>query len=214
MTQRLHNFYTQQIVPELKKKLNYKNTLAVPRLEKIVINRGLGLGGGTPKGQVLSGKQAKQEQKKETGRDLNHFSSWKQELSVLSGQMGVVSVSKKDIAGFKIRRKNVVGIYVTLRGDRMYGFLDRLINLALPRIRDFQGLSRNSLDGHGNYSLGLSEQLMFPEILYDKILKGGIRGMDISIVTSSKTDDEAYALLKEFGLPFKETRQTRHNTKN
>lgn len=197
MTQRLQTFYTQKIIPELKKKFSYKNTLAVPRLEKIVINRGLG-------------QQA--DQKKDTGKSTgsqgplqgNYLSSWKQELSVLSGQMGVVSVSKKDIAGFKIRRKNVVGIYVTLRGNRMYGFLDRLINLALPRIRDFQGLQRNSLDGHGNYSLGLSEQLMFPEILYDKILKGGIRGMDISIVTSSKTDDEAYALLKEFGMPFKE----------
>ena len=198
MTQRLHTFYIQQIIPELKKQLNYKNTLAVPRLEKIVINRGLG---------------QQTELKKETGRASstsqsggNYLSSWKQELSVLSGQMGVVSVSKKDIAGFKIRRKNVVGLYVTLRGNRMYGFLDRLINLALPRIRDFQGLSRKSLDGHGNYSLGLSEQLMFPEILYDKILKGGIRGMDISIVTSSKNDDEAFLLLKQFGMPFKDAR--------
>ena len=197
MTQRLQTFYIEKIIPELKKKFNYTNTLAVPRLEKIVINRGLG-----------HQTDLKKETSKNTGAAAqpqgNHLSSWKQELSVLSGQMGVVSVSKKDIAGFKIRRKNVVGIYVTLRGNRMYGFLDRLINLALPRIRDFQGLNQNSLDGHGNYSLGLSEQLMFPEILYDKILKGGIRGMDISIVTSSKTDEEAYALLKEFGLPFKE----------
>lgn len=211
MTQRLQTFYTQQIVPELKKKLNYKNTLAVPRLEKIVINRGIGLASGSASSS--KGAKAKQDQKKEVGRDTNQLSSWKRELSLLSGQMGVVSVSKKDIAGFKIRKKNVVGIYVTLRGDRMYGFLDRLVNLALPRIRDFQGLSRTSLDGHGNYSLGLSEQLMFPEILYDKILKGGIRGMDISIVTSSKTDDEAYALLKEFGMPFKETRQNSQKMK-
>lgn len=197
MTQRLQTFYIQKIIPELKKKFNYKNTLAVPRLEKIVINRGLGQ-------QMDLKKDSTKNNSRENQPQGNHLSSWKQELSILSGQMGVVSLSKKDIAGFKIRRKNVVGIYVTLRGNRMYGFLDRLINLALPRIRDFQGLNQNSLDGHGNYSLGLSEQLMFPEILYDKILKGGIRGMDISIVTSSKTDEEAYALLKEFGLPFKE----------
>ena len=196
MTQRLQTFYIQKIIPELKTKFNYKNTLAVPRLEKIVINRGLGQQVDLKKDSKGSGTQSQPQG--------NHLSSWKQELSLLSGQMGVVSLSKKDIAGFKIRRKNVVGVYVTLRGNRMYGFLDRLINLALPRIRDFQGLNQNSLDGHGNYSLGLSEQLMFPEILYDKILKGGIRGMDISIVTSSKTDEEAYALLKEFGMPFKE----------
>lgn len=197
MTQRLQTFYIQKIIPELKKRFNYKNTLAVPRLEKIVINRGLGQ-------QVEVKKDINKTSGAQTPSQGNHLSSWKQELSVLSGQMGVVSLSKKDIAGFKIRRKNIVGVYVTLRGNRMYGFLDRLINLALPRIRDFQGLNQNSLDGHGNYSLGLSEQLMFPEILYDKILKGGIRGMDISIVTSSKTDEEAYALLKEFGMPFKE----------
>lgn len=197
MTQRLQTFYIQKIIPELKKRFKYKNTLAVPRLEKIVINRGLGQ-------QVDLKKDITKTSGVQTSSQGNHLSSWKQELSVLSGQMGVVSLSKKDIAGFKIRRKNVVGVYVTLRGNRMYGFLDRLINLALPRIRDFQGLNQNSLDGHGNYSLGLSEQLMFPEILYDKILKGGIRGMDISIVTSSKTDEEAYALLKEFGMPFKE----------
>lgn len=197
MTQRLQTFYIQKIIPELRKKFNYKNTLAVPRLEKIVINRGLGQ-------QVELKKDINKASGTQTQSQGNYLSSWKQELSVLSGQMGVVSLSKKDIAGFKIRRKNVVGVYVTLRGNRMYGFLDRLINLALPRIRDFQGLNQNSLDGHGNYSLGLSEQLMFPEILYDKILKGGIRGMDISIVTSSKTDEEAYALLKEFGMPFKE----------
>lgn len=212
MTQRLQTFYVQKIIPELKKKFNYKNTLAVPRLEKIVINRGLGLGKANQTDLKKDTSKTNKLQSSTSNNSLsqsqgNYLSSWKQELSVLSGQMGVVSVSKKDIAGFKIRRKNVVGLYVTLRGNRMYGFLDRLINLALPRIRDFQGLSRNSLDGHGNYSLGLSEQLMFPEILYDKILKGGIRGMDISIVTSSKTDDEAYALLKEFGMPFKETRQ-------
>lgn len=203
MTQRLQTFYIQQIIPELKKKLNYKNPLAVPRLEKIVINRGLGQ-------QTPSKKENNKTSSVQGQSQGNYLASWKQELSVLAGQMGVVSLSKKDIAGFKIRRKNVVGLYVTLRGTRMYGFLDRLINLALPRIRDFQGLSRNSLDGHGNYSLGLSEQLMFPEIIYDKILKGGIRGMDISIVTSCKTDDEAFALLKEFGMPFRESREKKN----
>ena len=125
-----------------------------------------------------------------------------QELSTIAGQKGVVTRSKKAIAGFKLREKTPVGVSVTLRGDRMYGFLDRLINLALPRIRDFQGISMKSFDGQGNYSFGLNEQLMFPEIEYDKIQQ--IRGMDISIVTTSKTDVEGFALLKAFGMPFKQ----------
>jgi large subunit ribosomal protein L5 len=124
------------------------------------------------------------------------------ELTTIAGQKGVVTRSKKAIAGFKLREKTPVGVSVTLRGDRMYGFLDRLINLALPRIRDFQGISMKSFDGQGNYSFGLNEQLMFPEIEYDKIQQ--IRGMDISIVTTSKTDVEGFALLKAFGMPFKQ----------
>ena len=122
-------------------------------------------------------------------------------MTVIAGQKGVITRSKKAIAGFKLRQKMPVGVSVTLRGERMYGFLDRLINLALPRIRDFQGISPKSFDGHGNYSLGLEEQLMFPEIDYDKIDQ--IRGMDISIITTSKSDQEGLALLKEFGMPFK-----------
>jgi len=122
------------------------------------------------------------------------------ELTIIAGQKGIVTRSKKAIAGFKLRQKMPVGISVTLRGEKMYGFLDRLINLALPRIRDFQGISPKSFDGHGNYSLGLEEQLMFPEIDYDKIDQ--IRGMDISLITTSKNDQEGLALLKQFGMPF------------
>ncbi len=123
------------------------------------------------------------------------------ELSVITGQHGIMTRAKKAIAGFKLRQKMPVGVVVTLRGERMYAFLDRLINLALPRIRDFQGMNPKSFDGHGNYSLGLDEQLMFPEIDYDKIDQ--IRGMDISIITTAQTDQEGLALLKSFGMPFK-----------
>lgn len=126
--------------------------------------------------------------------------SCSKELSTITGQQGVLTRAKKAIAGFKLRQKMPVGIVVTLRGERMYAFLDRLINLALPRIRDFQGMNAKSFDGHGNYSLGLEEQLMFPEIDYDKIDQ--IRGMDISIITTADTDEEAKALLKSFGMPF------------
>ena len=157
----------------------YKNKHQVPRLDKIVINRGLG----------------------DASQNAKLLESCSKELSIITGQQGVVTRSKKAIAGFKLRQKMPVGLVVTLRGERMYAFLDRLINLALPRIRDFQGVSLRSFDGHGNYSLGLEEQLMFPEIDYDKIDQ--IRGMDISIVTQAKTDQEAIALLKAFGMPFK-----------
>ena len=157
----------------------YKNKLQVTRIEKIVINRGLG----------------------DASQNAKILDSSLNELSLIAGQKGIVTRSKKAIAGFNLRQKNPVGVSVTLRGERMYSFLDRLINLALPRIRDFQGVSPRSLDGYGNYSLGLEEQLMFPEIDYDKIDQ--VRGMDISIVTSSQNDAECLALLKEFGMPFR-----------
>nr|YP_009105509.1 ribosomal protein L5 [Lobosphaera incisa]AIT94260.1 ribosomal protein L5 [Lobosphaera incisa] len=179
ITQRLKKLYFETIVPKLTTQFNYKNKLQVPRIEKIVINRGLG----------------------DASQNAKILDSSLKEITIIAGQRGVISRSKKAIAGFKLREKTPVGITVTLRGERMYGFLDRLINLALPRIRDFQGINPKSFDGHGNYSLGLEEQLMFPEIDYDKIDQ--IRGMDISIIISSKNDQEALALLKQFGMPFK-----------
>ena len=179
MVQRLQTFYQEKIVPQLMDQFHYKNKHQVPRLEKIVINRGIG----------------------DASQNSKLLESCSKELSIITGQQGIITRSKKAIAGFKLRQKMPVGIVVTLRGERMYAFLDRLINLALPRIRDFQGITLKSFDGHGNYSLGLEEQLMFPEIDYDKIDQ--IRGMDISIVTKSNTDQEALALLKAFGMPFK-----------
>jgi len=179
MTQRLKTLYHEKILPTLFKKLQYKNIHEVPALKKIVINRGIG----------------------DASQNNKILESFVKELSIIAGQKGVITRSKKSIAGFKIREKMPVGVSVTLRDDRMYGFLDRLINLALPRVRDFQGISLKSFDKNGNYSLGLEEQLMFPEIEYDKIDQ--IRGMDISIVTTAKNQEEGLALLKEFGLPFK-----------
>jgi large subunit ribosomal protein L5 len=179
MVQRLEKFYYEKIVPQLMEEFHYKNTHQVPVLGKIVINRGLG----------------------DASQNAKLLDSCSKELGMITGQQGVVTRSKKAIAAFKLREKMPVGMVVTLRGEKMYGFLDRLVNLALPRIRDFQGLSIKSFDGHGNYSLGLEEQLMFPEIDYDKIDQ--VRGMDISIVTSAKNDQEVRALLHAFGMPFK-----------
>jgi large subunit ribosomal protein L5 len=179
MVQRLQQFYENKIVPQLTEQFTYKNKHQVPDLEKIVINRGLG----------------------DASQNAKLLDSCSKELSMITGQQGVLTRAKKAIAGFKLRQKVPVGVVVTLRGERMYAFLDRLVNLALPRIRDFQGMNSKSFDGHGNYSLGLDEQLMFPEIDYDKIDQ--VRGMDISIVTTARTDQEAMALLKGFGMPFK-----------
>ena len=183
MGQRLKNFYLEKVSKELQEKYQYKNIHQIPKVSKIVINRGLG----------------------EASQNTQLVEASVQEITTLSGQKSLVTKSRKAIAGFKIRENMPVGISVTLRGERMYAFLDRLIHLALPRIRDFQGLSGQSFDGHGNYSLGLKEQLMFPELDYDKIDKS--RGMDISIVTSSKTDEEAFFLLQELGMPFREPLQ-------
>lgn len=179
MTQRLKTHYLNAIVPNLVSKFQYKNTHQVPKIEKIVINRGIG----------------------DASQNNKVLESFLNELGLIAGQKGVVTRSKKSIAGFKIREEMPVGVCVTLRGDRMYGFLDRLIHLALPRVRDFQGISPKSFDKNGNYSLGLEEQLMFPEIDYDKIDQ--LRGMDVSIVTTAKNQEEGLALLTEFGLPFK-----------
>jgi len=179
MTQRLKKHYLETIVPQLSKQFNYKNVHEVPQLKKIVINRGIG----------------------DASQNTKVLESFIKELGIIAGQKGVITKSKKSIAGFKIREQMPVGVTVTLRGDRMFGFLDRLIHLALPRVRDFQGISPKSFDKHGNYSLGLEEQLMFPEIEYDKIDQ--IRGMDITLVTTAKNQEESLALLKQFGLPFK-----------
>lgn len=179
MAQRLKKYYSEKVVPQLSEQFKYKNTHEVPRVTKVVINRGVGQGA-------------------QNAKTLEYCLN---ELTSIAGQCGVVTRSTKAIAGFKVRENQAVGIAVTLRGERMYAFLDRLINLALPRIRDFQGISSKSFDGHGNYSLGLEEQLMFPEIDYDQIDQ--IRGMDVTIVTSSSTDEEATALLRGLGMPFK-----------
>nr|ALO21278.1 ribosomal protein L5 [Chloromonas radiata] len=179
MTQRLKTYYIETIIPKLKNQFKYENIQQVPKIEKIVINRGIGA--------------ASQNQK--------IVDSSLKELAMIAGQKGIITRSKKAIAGFKLREQMPVGVVVNLRGNRMYGFLDRLINLALPRVRDFQGINPKSFDKHGNYSLGLEEQLMFPEIEYDKIDQ--VRGMDISIVTTATKQAEGLALLKEFGLPFK-----------
>lgn len=178
-TQRLKKQYVETIVPALITKFQYKNSHQVPKIEKIVINRGIG--------------SASQNQKM--------VDSALKELGMIAGQKGIITRSKKAIASFKLREQMPVGVSVTLRGNRMYGFLDRLIHLALPRVRDFQGINPRSFDKKGNYSLGLEEQLMFPEIEYDKIDQ--VRGMDISIVTTATKQEEGLTLLQEFGLPFK-----------
>ena len=179
MVQRLDKFYQTTVLPQLKDQFKYSNTHRVPELEKIVINRGLGY----------------------ASQNSKLLESCSNELSIITGQHGITTRSKKAIAGFKLRQKMPVGLVVTLRKERMYAFLDRLINLALPRIRDFQGMNPKSFDGHGNYSLGLDEQLMLPEIDYDKIDQ--ILGMDISIITTAKNDEEGIALLSAFGMPFR-----------
>ena len=178
MIPRLKDQYRTQLIDELKKQLNIENTNAVPKLEKIVINIG-------------DGKAATD------GRALE---SMVDELTAISGQKPVIKRAKKSIAGFKIREGMPIGCTVTLRGDRMYSFLERFINLALPRIRDFRGVNPKSFDGRGNYTVGVKEQLIFPEISFDKI--DSIRGMDITIVTSAKSDQEGKALLQELGMPF------------
>ncbi len=176
---RLKEFYKEKVLPELMSDLSYKSVMEVPRIEKITLNIGLG--------EAVSDKKVVEHAVKD--------------LTAISGQKPVVTFARKSIAGFKIRDGWPIGCKVTLRKDRMYEFLDRLISIAIPRIRDFRGLNRKSFDGRGNYSMGIKEQIIFPEVDYDKI--DAIRGMDISITTSAKTDDEARALLEKFNLPMK-----------
>jgi large subunit ribosomal protein L5 len=176
---RLRTRYDSEVRAQLLSDLGLSNVMEVPRLEKIVIN--MGVGRATQQQSLLEGAV--------------------RDLTAIAGQKPVVTKARQSIAGFKLRQGNAIGCMVTLRGDRMWEFLDRLISLAIPRIRDFRGLSPRSFDGHGNYTFGVTEQLIFPEINYDKI--DSTRGMDITIVTSARTDDEGRALLLAFGFPFR-----------
>lgn len=175
---RMRDFYNSEVVPAMMKKFSYKNIMQVPKIEKIVINMGVGEAKDNPK----------------------TLESAVNDLTTISGQKPVITKARKSIANFKIREGMPIGCKVTLRGDKMYDFADRLISLALPRVRDFRGVSGNSFDGRGNYSMGIKEQLIFPEISYDKIDK--VRGMDIIFVTTAKTDEEAKELLTLLGMPF------------
>lgn len=176
---RLLTAYRNNIVPEMMKAFNYKNSLQAPRLKKIVVNIGLG----------------------EATQDIKMLEAAQNELAVITGQKPVTTRAKKAIANFKIRRGSAIGCKVTLRRSMMYEFLDRLITVAIPRIRDFRGLSPDSFDSHGNYSFGLNEQVIFPEVDVDKIMK--THGMDITIVTNAKSREEAFEVLKLFGMPFR-----------
>ena len=178
MSSRMKDFYKTEVVPGLIKKFNYQNPMEVPKLDKIVINMGVG-------------------EAKENPKALESAVS---DLTIISGQKPIITKAKKSIANFKLREGMAIGCKVTLRGEKMYDFADRLISLALPRVRDFRGVSADSFDGRGNYALGIKEQLIFPEISYDKIDK--VRGMDIIFVTTAKTDEEAKELLTLMGMPF------------
>lgn len=179
MAARLKEKYTNEIVPSLMSKFNYTSIMQVPKVEKIIINMGVG----------------------EAVANAKTLDSAVEDLQIIAGQKPVVTRAKKSIAGFKLREGMPIGAKVTLRGERMYHFLDKLMNVSLPRVRDFRGISSKAFDGRGNYTLGLKEQLIFPEIEYDKIDK--VRGMDIVIVTSAKTDEEARELLTQMGMPFR-----------
>lgn len=176
---RLKEKYLKEIVPSLAKKYNHKSLMAVPKIEKIVVN--MGVGDATTNSKLLE--------------------SACNDLELITGLKPVTTKAKKSIAGFKLREGAEIGCKVTLRGENMYVFLDKLVNIALPRVRDFRGVSPKSFDGRGNYTLGIKEQLIFAEIVYDNVLK--IRGMDIVIVTTAKTNEEAYDLLSELGIPFR-----------
>jgi large subunit ribosomal protein L5 len=178
-TPRLEKKYFDEVVPALMKKFGYKSIMQVPRLEKISLNRGVN-------GAVSDKKLV------DVAVD---------EMSTISGQKAVTTMSKKDISNFKLRKNMPIGARVTLRADKMYEFLDRLIAVALPRVRDFRGVNEKSFDGRGNYTMGVTEQIIFPEIDIDKVTK--ITGMDITFVTTANTDEEAYELLKELGMPFR-----------
>lgn len=171
--------YNKEIVPALMKEFNYKSVMQVPKLEKIVINIGVGEG----------------------HLDEKYIDAALKDLEAITGQKAVVTKAHKSIAGFKIREGQSIGVKTTLRGEKMYTFMEKLIRVALPRVRDFRGISPKAFDGHGNYTLGIKEQLIFPEIEYDNVLK--VRGMDVVFVTTANTNDEAKALLAKFEMPFK-----------
>ncbi|MCI9378765.1 MAG: 50S ribosomal protein L5 [Eubacterium sp.] len=175
---RLRDQYQNEIVDALMKKFGYKNVMQVPKIDKIVVNMGVG-------------------EAKENAKILEAAAK---DMETITGQKPIITKAKHSIANFKIRENMPIGCKVTLRGEKMYEFLDRLVNLALPRVRDFRGINPNSFDGRGNYALGIKEQLIFPEIEYDKIDK--IRGMDVIVVTTAKTDEEGRELLTQFGMPF------------
>ena len=179
MASRLQEKYMKEVAPALMEKFGYKNVMEIPKLDKIVINMGIGDARENPKGLEKA----------------------VEEMEMISGQKPVITRARKSVANFKLREGMPIGCKVTLRGERMYEFADRLINLALPRVRDFRGVNQNSFDGRGNYALGIKEQLIFPEIEYDKVDK--VRGMDIIFVTTANTDEEARELLTLFGMPFK-----------
>ena len=176
---RLKETYVKEVIPNMMKEFSYKNVMEVPKVEKVVLNVGLG----------------------EAIQNIKLLDAAQKELSIIAGQKPVVTKAKKSIASFKLRKGVPIGCKVTLRGDRMYEFLDRLISIALPRIRDFKGISGKSFDGRGNYSLGLKEQFIFPEIDYDKVEM--VHGLDITICTTAKSDKESKALLRRLGMPFK-----------
>lgn len=175
---RMQELYNQEAVPALRKAFEYKNIMQVPRIEKVVVNIGAG--------EALDNPKA--------------LEAAVSDLTIVTGQKPVMTKARKSIANFKLREGRLIGTKVTLRGERMWAFLDRLVNTALPRVRDFRGVSANAFDGRGNYTLGLRDQLIFPEIEYDKIDK--LRGMEVTIVTTAKTDDQARMLLKLLGMPF------------
>lgn len=176
---RLQKKYNEEIVPSLREKYNYNSVMAIPKLEKIVVN--MGVGDATSNSKLLDAAAS--------------------DLKAITGQQPIVTKAKKAVANFKVRQGQGIGCKVTLRGDNMYNFLDKLISITLPRVRDFRGISPKSFDGRGNYTLGLTEQLIFSEIDYDKVVK--VRGMDIVFVTTAHTNEEALDLLKGFGMPFR-----------
>lgn len=178
---RLHEKYKTEILPELQKEFDIQNVMAVPRLVKIIVNMGAG----------------------DAIQNIKLLDTAKMELSLITGQMPAIGRSKKNISSFKLRKGMPIACYVTLRSRRMYEFLDRLVNIVLPRVRDFRGVPRDSFDGRGNYTLGMRDQLVFPEIDYTKVERP--RGMNITIVTTARSDKEAYALLVKLGMPFRES---------
>lgn len=179
MEPRLKEKYKKEIIPKMLKNRKFNNVMEVPRINKITVNMGIG----------------------SAIQNIKELESASQDLAKITGQKPVITKARKSVAGFKVRQGNPIGCMVTLRGKRMYEFLDRLLSIAIPRIRDFRGLSKKSFDGSGNYTIGIKEQLIFPEVEYDSILS--VKGMNITITTSAENDDEALFLLEEFGFPFK-----------